>query len=69
MWEFVKYLVLTNMGRIILASIIILIGAVLVNEFEYNGLFYVGLVIFSAQFAYMTVNMIYNVVFKDWLGL
>jgi hypothetical protein len=65
MWEFLKYLVLTNVGRILLASIIIIIGAILVNEFEYNAVFYAGLILFGCQFIYMTVYMIYNVV-NEW---
>lgn len=66
MWEFLKYLVLTNVGRILLASIIIIIGAILVNEFEYNAVFYAGLILFGCQFLYMTAHMIYNM-FIEWL--
>lgn len=66
MLEFLKYLVFTNVGRILLASIIIIIGAILVNEFEYNAVFYAGLILFGCQFLYMTVYMIYNM-FIEWL--
>jgi len=68
MWEFLKYLVLTNVGRILLASIIIIIGAILVNEFEYNAVFYAGLILFGCQFIYMTVYMVYNMI-KGWFKL
>jgi hypothetical protein len=64
--EFLKFLVLTNIGRLLLGAVIIFIGAVLVNEFDYLPVFYVGLVIFAGEAAYMVGYMIWNVI-KEWL--
>ncbi len=69
MWEFIKYLFLADIGRILLSSLVLIVGAILVNEYDKNTLFYIGLIMFTAQFAWMFINMVYHVVIKDWLGL
>ncbi len=69
MLEFIKYLFITDIGRICLSAFILIIGAIIVNEYEKNTLFYIGLIMFALQFAWMFINMIYQVVIKDWLGL
>jgi len=69
MWEFIKYLFITDIGRILLSTLVLIIGAIIVNEYEKNTLFYIGLLMFTLQFAWMFLNMVYQVVVKDWLGL
>lgn len=65
MWEFIKYLFITDIGRILLSALVLILGAVIVNEYDKNTLFYIGLIMFTIQFAWMFINMIYNVVIKD----
>lgn len=64
--EFLKFLVLTNIGRLILGAVIVFIGAILVNEFDYLPLFYIGLIIFGSEVVYMIGYMIWNII-KEWL--
>lgn len=69
MWEFIKYLFLADIGRLCLGAVIMFLGGILLNEFNYKPMFYIGLAIFALEFAWLFLNMIYQVVIKGWLGL
>lgn len=66
MWEFLKFIILTNIGRLLIGAVIVFIGAILVNEFNYLPVFYIGLIIFAGEAAYMVAYMIWSVI-KEWL--
>lgn len=59
---FVLFLILTNIGRIILSVIFIFLGALLVKYDKSPILFYFGLLIFGTQIVLMFGYMIYNMI-------
>jgi hypothetical protein len=64
--DFGAWLIITHLGRICLAGIIMFSGAILVNLDKSPILFYVGMALFCIEFVILFCSMIWNVI-KDFL--
>jgi len=64
--DFGLWLLITHLGRICLAGIVMFSGAILVNLDKSPILFYLGMALFCVEFIVLMGAMIWNVI-KDFL--